>query len=107
MWKSSELHRPVGRWEIMTGWADDIVENEGEDKGFRSNGDVLGDVQDSGGRGRRRWNTSPSDIPYEEQWETDMDVFQPGIHWFAGVVSGCRLPHPCHPSCVSIASMHV
>ncbi len=70
----------------MTGWADDIIEEETEDEEYRSDGDILGDVQDSSGRlSRRRMNVlNPTEIPYEEQWETDMDLFTPGKAGFLG-----------------------
>ncbi|KAI0094173.1 hypothetical protein BDY19DRAFT_6668 [Irpex rosettiformis] len=75
----SELRRAVGTWEIMTGWAGDIIEEEAEDDEYRSDGDILGDVQDSSGRNRRKFKSlNPTEIPYEEQWETDMDLFQSG-----------------------------
>lgn len=64
--------RSLKRWEIMTNWADDIIEEEEEGEEYRSDGDVLGEVT---GKARRR---IPSDrsIPYEEQWETDTDAYQ-------------------------------
>lgn len=77
--ETSELRRTVGTWEIMTGWADDIIEEEAEDDEYRSDGDILGDVQDHSGRSRRRLKAlNPAEMLYEEQWETDMDLFQPG-----------------------------
>ena len=61
------------RWEVMTNWADDVIEEETEEgDGYRSDGDVLGEVT---GRARRRI-PADSAIPYEEQWETDMDAYQ-------------------------------
>ena len=45
---------------------------------MRSDGDVLGDVTVSGGRRRRRRPKREDGIPYEEQWETDMEAFKPG-----------------------------
>ncbi|KAI0820850.1 hypothetical protein BC628DRAFT_1422525 [Trametes gibbosa] len=57
----------------MTNWADDIIEEEAEDsEEMRSDGDVLGEVT---GKARRRIPQDAS-IPYEEQWETDMDAYQ-------------------------------
>ena len=77
--QDSAMHRSVGRWEIMTGWADDILEEEGEEDEGRSDGDVLGDVQEAnGGRQRRRNNGIDRLISYEEKWETDLETFQPG-----------------------------
>ncbi|PIL26820.1 transporter [Ganoderma sinense ZZ0214-1] len=65
--------RGMRRWEVMTNWADDVIEEEAEEgDGYRSDGDVLGEVT---GRARRRIPTDNA-IPYEEQWETDMDAYQ-------------------------------
>ncbi len=62
----------------MTGWADDIVEEDTEDgEELRSDGDILGDVQVNTG-GRRRRQGTEAEIPFEEQWETDMEAFLPG-----------------------------
>lgn len=73
------MRRSVGQWEIMTGWADEVAEDETEDaEEARSDGDILGDVQDSNGRRRRRRPRPGDEIPYEHQWETDLEAFQPG-----------------------------
>ena len=65
--------RNMRRWEVMTNWADDVIEEEAEEAdGYRSDGDVLGEVT---GKARRRIPTDYA-IPYEEQWETDMDAYQ-------------------------------
>ena len=76
---SERMHRKVGRWEIMTGWADedDLAEDD-EDEEVRSDGDVLGEVSGSISRRRRRRTKAEDDIPWEGQWETDLGVFQPG-----------------------------
>lgn len=69
----------VGHWERMTGWGDDVIDEEleeGED-GPRSDGDILGEVKGSGRRRRRSVNTD-APIPFEHQWETDLDAFEPG-----------------------------
>ncbi|GJE99806.1 WD40 repeat domain-containing protein [Phanerochaete sordida] len=71
------MQRSVGRWEIMTGWADEVAEDEDEVE-ERSDGDILGDVQDISGRRRRRRPTVDDGIPWEERWETDLEAFQPG-----------------------------
>ena len=73
------MRRSVGQWEIMTGWADEVEEDEHEDaEEVRSDGDILGEVQDSSGRRRRRRPRPEDGIPHEEQWETDLEAFQPG-----------------------------
>lgn len=78
LWEDT-LRRPVGSWEIMTGWADEVGDEDTEDgEDMRSDGDVLGEVYNNGGRKRRRRPKPEDGIPYEEQWETDMAAFQPG-----------------------------
>lgn len=61
----------VTRWESLTGMADDSLPEETEE-GERRDGDVLGDVKESGGRKRR--STIHDDIPYELQWELDPET---------------------------------
>lgn len=57
----------------MTNWADDIIEEEiDENEDIRSDGDVLGEVT----RTRKRAVATDQSIPFEEQWETDLDVFE-------------------------------
>jgi WD repeat-containing protein 48 len=75
--EETESVRRDGRWEIMTGWADDAIDEEGEDGDDRvqSDGDILGDVSAST---RRRRRTNSKAIPYEHQWETDLAAFKPG-----------------------------
>jgi hypothetical protein len=74
------LTRSVGRWEMLTGWGDDVIEEEGEDGEERAinDGDILGDVQDASGRSRKRSIKTEDAIPYEDRWETDMDSFSAG-----------------------------
>ncbi|CAK5274050.1 unnamed protein product [Mycena citricolor] len=57
-----------GRWEALTGWADDSIDEEDEGEGPTSDGDVLGDVTSS--LARRRM-PGVRETPYEEQWEVD------------------------------------
>lgn len=77
---SPSLRRGPGRWEIMTGWTDDIIEEDLEEtEEYRSAGDILGDVKGSDRRGRFRSNSvRDQSIPYEQQWETDIDAFEAG-----------------------------
>ena len=61
-----------GRWEVLTGWADNFIDEEGEDDDHvATDGDVLGEV-------RRRRASSVGKKPYEQQWETDLTAFEPG-----------------------------
>ncbi|KAF8063588.1 hypothetical protein FPV67DRAFT_1701521 [Lyophyllum atratum] len=71
------LRRADARWETMTGWADDGIDEETEDGDDRvqSDGDILGEVTISG---RRRRKSDTLSIPYENQWETDLAAFKPG-----------------------------
>ena len=73
------LRTHVGRWEIMTGWADDVINEEADevDERLRSDGDVLGEVSTT--IGRRHRLTKLSSIPFEDGWETDLDAFRPEI----------------------------
>lgn len=64
----SSSGRTVRRWEIMTNWADDIIEEEEDGEELPSDGDVLGEVT---GRSRRRPNGVQTTILDEEQWEVD------------------------------------
>ncbi|XP_006457085.1 hypothetical protein AGABI2DRAFT_229354 [Agaricus bisporus var. bisporus H97] len=68
--------RASKKWEVLTGWADDTIEEEGEDDDrLASDGDILGEVSC-----RRQWVPEKSgEIPYEQRWETDLAAFQPRI----------------------------
>ena len=63
----------------MTGWADDIIDEEAEENEERwaSDGDVLGDVVPSPSC-RRRPSRSSLLVLRDDQWETDLDAFKPG-----------------------------
>lgn len=62
------LRRSTGRWEVMTSWADDMPEDDLEDGEEGSHdGDMLGDVRESGGRRRRSVPDTEDDIPYVER----------------------------------------
>ncbi|KAJ7252791.1 hypothetical protein B0H12DRAFT_1233874 [Mycena haematopus] len=58
-----------GRWETLTGWADDAIDEEAEDAEERaaSDGDILGEVA------ARRRRPGTRSLGYEEQWELDGD----------------------------------
>jgi WD repeat-containing protein 48 len=77
--KTRRDHLAVGRWEVMTGWADDYIDEEAEENEERlgSDGDVLGDVVPSSSR-RRRPSKSSSLVLRDDQWETDLEAFKPG-----------------------------
>ena len=77
LYQSKRPHRRGGRWEVMTGWGDDAIDEDGEDieDRIRSDGDVLGEVDSP--RKRRRGGFDGT-IQYEFQWETDLDAYQPG-----------------------------
>lgn len=78
-----------GRWEAMTGWGDDAIEEEEEDGDDRvvSDGDILGEVTQD----RRRRASAAGEIPFEHQWETDISSFKPGMvrmcHFFSRLSS--------------------
>lgn len=72
------------KWEMLTGWADDVIEEEGEDDDrIASDGDILGDVNYR----RQRTPQRSGEIPYEHQWETDLIAFKPGLVRFP--ISSC------------------
>jgi WD repeat-containing protein 48 len=68
-----------GRWETMTGWGDDVLDDDLEDGDERVNdGDVLGDVTDNFQRRRQRARSKAGEIPFEFEWEIDLSTFRPG-----------------------------
>jgi WD repeat-containing protein 48 len=72
------FRRPVGRWQLMTGWGDEAIDDEAEEAEVKPiDGDVLGDVLPGGGRRKKRVNQIDS-IPHGREWETDVDAFRPG-----------------------------
>jgi hypothetical protein len=74
------LHRSFGRWEIVTGWTDDVIDEEAEDAAderMGSDGDVLGDVSLAASLKKKRL-TRRTSVPFEHEWETDLDAFKPG-----------------------------
>jgi WD repeat-containing protein 48 len=78
--KQGTLKKPgQSRWETMTGWGDDVLEDILEDGDERVNdGDVLGDVTDNVAKRRRRAQSKAGEIPYEQEWEIDISSFPPG-----------------------------
>lgn len=63
------------RWEMLTGMSDETFADEVEED-ERRDGDVLGDVKEGGGR-RRRGSTTDQ-LPYELQWQLDVDALTSG-----------------------------
>jgi WD repeat-containing protein 48 len=63
-----------GRWETLTGWADDAIDEEAEeaDERPKSDGDILGDVTTVAARRRRP--SGIRELPHEDQWEFDPDT---------------------------------
>lgn len=76
-----------GRWEVLTGWADDAIEEEGEDEDqMRSDGDILGEVSYR----RQRMPQRSGELPYEQQWETDISAFKPGTVCYPSLILSAR-----------------
>jgi WD repeat-containing protein 48 len=77
--------RRKGRWEALTGWMDDAIDEEAEEADERptSDGDVLGEVT-AGAARRRRLTNATRDPPLEDQWKMDVDAFtSPRVRaWF-------------------------
>ena len=67
------------RWELITGWGDDIDDDTLDDDGdMRSDGDILGDVKGSAKRRKVSDAATPcGSIPFERQWEPDVDALRP------------------------------
>lgn len=85
----------------MTGWGDDVIDEENEEDSERpqSDGDVLGDV--TGGLHRRRRartaaSSTDDQIQHEQQWETDIEAFKPGVvsYYDRGRVHGAGADNP-------------
>ena len=79
--RNGSIRRSVGRWEIMTGWADDVIDEEAEEADDRyvgSDGDILGEVSANNSR-RKKMLARKTSIPFENEWETDLDAFTPEI----------------------------
>jgi WD repeat-containing protein 48 len=68
------------RWELLTGWVDPIVDDvPSEDQELRSDGDILGEVRGSSRRRRMSGAAATGGyIPFEHEWEPDVDAFRPG-----------------------------
>ena len=59
-----------GRWEALTSWDDDAIFEEEDDDWPTSDGDIIGDVKESGRI--RGYRSRRNEIPYEQQWEPDL-----------------------------------
>ncbi|KAF8585272.1 WD40 repeat-like protein [Ramaria rubella] len=72
------FRRRKGRWENLTGWGDYMEEeDESDEEVMGSDGDVLGDVVNSGEKKRRASEVQRGTVPYEEAWELDTDAAVP------------------------------
>jgi WD repeat-containing protein 48 len=61
----------------LTGWADDVIDEEAEDEvAICGDGDVLGDVNYPR---RQQSLQKPGEVPYEQQWELDSAMVKPGF----------------------------
>lgn len=67
--------RPSDRWEMLTGWADDAIQEEEDAEDRGTDGDVLGEVTS---RKSRSASMSADSAP-ETQWQTDFSAFKPGV----------------------------
>jgi WD repeat-containing protein 48 len=55
---------------MLTGWGDDSIDEEDDDEDLPLAGDILGEVPV---QKKRRGSRTDDPIPYEEQWELDLD----------------------------------
>ncbi|KAF8880654.1 hypothetical protein BD779DRAFT_1675814 [Infundibulicybe gibba] len=69
--KEISKYKSQGQWEVMTGWADDIIIDEELEE---SDGDVIGDVVTS----PKGIKNSRKLLPPKQHWETDLNAFQAG-----------------------------
>lgn len=76
------------RWEYMTGWGDELEEEDAEHSAAPSDGDILGDVK--GSAKRRRGSTPGSPAASDETWELDTDAF---VHGTVSIVFLFGLSH--------------
>lgn len=78
--KSDVARQNSTRWELITGWSDDIDDDAlDDDADIRSDGDILGDVK--GSARRRKLSIAAATggtIPFEHQWEPDIEALRPG-----------------------------
>lgn len=75
--RAPQSSRVNSHWEVLTGWADDAIEEEGEeDERVGTDGDVLGEVTSA--LKRQRSASVAGDAPLEQQWEVEMANFRPG-----------------------------
>ncbi|KAG1750625.1 uncharacterized protein EDB91DRAFT_1108492 [Suillus paluster] len=65
----------IDRWEMLTGMGDETLPEEAEED-ERRDGDVLGDVKEGGGRRPR--GSATDQLPYELQWQLDVDALASG-----------------------------
>ena len=75
--KKPSDRKSAGKWEFMTGWADDVTgENQDSRLITGGDGDILGDVEWP----RKHWSGPRfGEIPYEQQWEMDSIATEPGF----------------------------
>jgi WD repeat-containing protein 48 len=104
--EGSKRAKRVGTWEAMTGWADDSIEEEGEEAEEKTfgDGDILGDV----GKRLKTRRSNVGEIPYEHQWEMDMEAYNSGKVSFFCAGFPSRLPLTCFlvASFPSIPTIH-
>ncbi|KAI5123015.1 hypothetical protein M0805_007636 [Coniferiporia weirii] len=90
--------RRLGRWERLTRDEEEdsaIYEEDDDDEWPTNDGDIIGDVKESGGRRRSRYWTKEDDIPYELRWEIDVNRVEPGQP------TGCRRSTQAHTDWVN------
>ena len=78
--------RKRAKWEVLTGWGDDAIEEESDDEQRpMTDGDILGDVTR-----RNRKEIVGAELPYERRWEMDPTAFKAGtvsaIVWCTSVM---------------------
>ncbi|KAI6005914.1 hypothetical protein EDD15DRAFT_2154574 [Pisolithus albus] len=75
--RRAQPHRHPNRWERLTSMGDESWDdNAEEEEEERRDGDILGDVKESGARRWKDKNHKGGDLPYEHQWEFDVDAHE-------------------------------
>lgn len=76
--------RRAANWDALTNWNDVYdeaiyEEDDDDDENWpTSDGDVLGDVKESGGRRGAGYWSQRDVVPFEQTWETNLSPFKAG-----------------------------
>ncbi|KAI6166983.1 hypothetical protein EDD17DRAFT_1773978 [Pisolithus thermaeus] len=74
--RRAQPHRHPNRWERLTSMDDETWDDNAEEEEERRDGDILGDVKESGARRWKDKSNKGGEVPYEHQWELDVDAHE-------------------------------